>query len=397
MTITTMERFHIAVDDAVLADLRERLERTRFPKSSPQGAPWAFGTSLAYMQKVVVHWRDQYDWRAWERRLNQFEQYRVPLGPDQLRVHVLIERGSGANPMPIVLTHGWPGSIVELLELIEPLAHPERFGGSIDDAFTVVVPSIPGYGFSDAPRGPLSPRAVAALWHELMRDALGFTRYMAHGGDWGSAIASWLAFDFRDEVIGLHLNNALLQAQWSFAQTPPTPEEGAYLLRMQQRMEGETAYQLVHGIKPQTLSYATADSPVGLAGWILEKFHNWTVPQDLPHDLPKKYSTDPDLDIDHLLTNIMLYWLGDANAACWMYKYLVDMSGFILPDGARVEVPTGVCLFANDIALPPPDALIARSYNLQHVTRNDRGGHFPGVECPGILIADIRKFRRALS
>ncbi|MET0377775.1 MAG: epoxide hydrolase, partial [Spongiibacteraceae bacterium] len=150
-------RYQIAIEDAVLFDLRERLGRTRWP-STPQGEPWAYGTSRDYMQRVVTHWRERYDWRAWEARFNRFEQYRIPLGDMALKVHVLIERGSGAHPTPIVLTHGWPGSIAELLELIEPLAHPERFGGDINDAFTVVVPSIPGYGFSDAPPSPMSPR-----------------------------------------------------------------------------------------------------------------------------------------------------------------------------------------------------------------------------------------------
>jgi microsomal epoxide hydrolase len=387
------EQFRVAIDAAVLEDLRERLARTRFPASSPRGGAWQYGTSLDYLKKFVAHWRERYDWRDWERRLNTFEQYRVALGEERLQVHVLVERGSGANPMPIILTHGWPGSVMELIELIEPLAHPERFGGRAEEAFTVIVPGIPGYGFSQAPSAPLSPRDVAAMWHELMTEAFGFDRYMAHGGDWGSAISSWLALDYPDELVGLHLNNALLSAPWSFATQPPSADEAAYFERMQARMQGGQAYQDVHGIRPQSLAYATADSPAGLAGWILEKFHNWTV----PHDAPDKFNTDPALDVDHLIANLMMYWLGDANASCWMYRYLVDMSGFILPEGRRVDVPTGVCLFAHDVALPPPDMLIARAYQLVHVTRSDRGGHFPGIECPQVLIADIRAFRAALA
>ena len=382
MIVGAIAPFRIDVPDSVLQDLRERLARTRWP-IAPAGPEWAHGTSLAWMQKVVAYWQDHYDWRAAEARLNRHSPLRVEL--DGIGIHVLVERGSWPDPLPLILTHGWPGSVVEFLNMIEPLAHPERFGGDVADAFTVVVPSLPGYGFSDAPPVPISPRQVAAMWHSLMVDALGFPRYAAHGTDWGSVVGSWLALDHPQPLVGVHLCNATFRPAWTFEAKPLDAQEQDFLKRFAARREGETAYQIVHGTKPQTLAYATTDSPAGLAAWILEKFHGWTVGgQDVA----------PAFDLDHLLTNVMLYWIAGPNAASWMYRYLVDMSAFVLPAGQRVEVPTGFCLFPDDIAVVPPDRWLARSYNVVHRTLARSGGHFPGLEQPGFLVDDLRAFAR---
>jgi pimeloyl-ACP methyl ester carboxylesterase len=380
----TAELFAIQVPDQTLTDLRQRLARTRWPRPAA-GPDWALGTSLPFMRRVVDHWLNRYDWRAWEARLNAIEQKRVSVGG--MRIHVFVERGGGPSPTPIILTHGWPGSAIELIELIEPLAHPERFGGDARDAFTVVVPSLPGCGFSDAPQSPITPREVGRLWAELMRDGLGFDRYLAHGGDWGAVITSWMAADRAPGLMGIHLNTAVLSAPWSFAATPPNDEEQAFMARMGARQIGEAAYQQVHGTKPLSLAYGITDSPAGLAAWILEKFHGWTVTDK---------DADPPFDLDHLISNVMFYWLGDAQAVSWMYKFLVDGSGFLLPEGLRAALPTGFCLFPNDIAVPPPDAFLRRAYDVVSVTRAEAGGHFPGLEHPKVLIDDIRAFRRTL-
>ena len=289
--------------------------------------------------------------------------------------------------MPLVLTHGWPGSPVELFDLIAPLAHPERYGGSVEDAFTVVVPSLPGCGFSDAPPAPVSPREVGRWWAWMMREVFGFDRYIAHGGDWGAVIASWMGVDRPEGLAGVHLNTAVLQPVSSFDGDPPSAEESAHMQRVATRLAGETAYQQAHGFKPLSLSYAMTDSPAGLAAWILEKFHDWTIKGD---------PADPPFDIDHLITNIMFYWLGDNQAASWMYRYLVDMTGFVLGPGERCSVPTGFCLYPDDIAVPPPDSLLRRAHEVVHVTRAPAGGHFPGIEHPDLLAADIRQFRRRI-
>ena len=379
------DAFKIAVPEAVLSDLAQRLARTRWPAPAP-GPDWGMGTSVPFMKDVVAHWLQGYDWRRWEARLNGFEQYRVEVGG--IGIHCFVERGGGPDPMPLVLTHGWPGSAVELIEMIEPLAHPERFGGALEDAFTVVVPSLPGCGFSDPPDGPISPRDVGKLWGELMHDAFGFGRYMAHGGDWGAVVTSWMGVDHPPGLLGLHLNTAVLQAAWSFAAQPLTAEEETHVQRMADRQVGETAYQMVHATRPQSLAFGITDSPVGLAAWILEKFQAWTVERG--SDAP------PPFDLDHLITNVMFYWLGDAQAVSWMYRYLMDRSGFLLPEGVRVTLPAGFCLFPQDIAVPPPDAWLKRAHDVVHCTRAAAGGHFPGLEHPQVLVDDIRTFRRLL-
>ena len=188
-----VEPFTLQVPDSVLADLKERLARTRLPDTEPKGTPWRYGTSLAYMRDVVAHWRDRYDWRKWEARINAFSHYKTTIGGK--KIHFILERGSGDNPIPLLITHGWPGSFVEFLDIIEKLAHPERFGGDVRDAFTVIAPSLPGYGFSDPPDVPIGPRDIAPIWSTLMTEVLGCERYVAQGGDWGAIITSWLALD----------------------------------------------------------------------------------------------------------------------------------------------------------------------------------------------------------
>jgi microsomal epoxide hydrolase len=383
MAPATVEPYRIAVPEEVLDDLRARLLRTRWPKSVT-GRPWEYGTNPAFLRRLVDYWAHSYDWRAWEARLNRLEQHRVTL--DGLRIHVFVARGDGPDPLPIVLTHGWPGSAVELVEMIDPLVHPERHGGRAEDAFTVVIPSLPGTGFSDAPPAHVTPQQLADLWTRLM-PALGFERYMAHGGDWGAVISSWMGVDPPPGLVGVHLNTAVLGAPWSYAATARTPEEDAHAERTAARQQGETAYQLAHGHKPLSLAFAMTDSPAGMAGWIVEKFHDWTNKGD---------EGDPPFSLDHLITNLMFYWLGDFQAATWLYASLTDRSGFLLPDGETCSAPTGVCLFPDDIAVPPPQSLLRRAYNLVHDTRAPAGGHFPGLEHPQALAADIRAFRRRL-
>jgi pimeloyl-ACP methyl ester carboxylesterase len=287
------------VPESVLADLRKRLELTRLPDNEPKAAPWRYGTSLTYMRGVVDHWLKRYDWRAWEARINAFSHHKTTIGGK--KIHFILERGSGDNPLPLLLTHGWPGSFVEFLDIIEKLAHPERFGGDARDAFTVVAPSLPGYGFSDAPDAPIGPRDIAPIWRTLMTEVLECERYVAQGGDWGAIITSWLALDHPMNLAAIHLNMLGLRP-FVGAETPPlSDEEKAWMERAQERRTQISAYQQIQGTKPQTLAYGLTDSPAGLAAWILEKFHGWTIPDE---DAP------PPFDIDRLLTNVMLYWIG---------------------------------------------------------------------------------------
>jgi pimeloyl-ACP methyl ester carboxylesterase len=377
------EPFRIAVPDAVLDDLKTRLARTRWPIEA-KAAPWQYGTDLTYLKSVVAHWHDRYDWRVWEAKLNRFPQYMATVGGRKL--HFILERGSGDNPLPLVLTHGWPGSVVEFLEVIEPLAHPERFGGNIEDAFTVIVPSLPGYGFSDPPESPITPRDIAGLWRELMIDVLGCERYVAQGGDWGGTITSWLAFDHPEHLAAIHLNMQGLLPFRGEGVPPMTEEELNWLKEVQERSRLESAYQQIQGTKPQTLSYGLTDSPAGLAGWILEKFHGWT--------LAPGSTEPPPFDLDHLLTNVMLYWLNGINASTWLYIALVDSNAFFLKAGEKIDVPTGLFLFPNDLIPPPPESWNRRVYNVTHRRDGLSGGHFAVFENGPLLVDDMREFFR---
>jgi microsomal epoxide hydrolase len=376
-----VEPFTLTVPDSVLADLTERLARTRLPNAEPEGGPWRYGTSLAYMRDVIAHWRSRYDWRTWEARINSFTHYKATIGGK--RIHFVIEQGSGANPLPLLITHGWPGSFLEFLDIIEKLAHPERFGGDARDAFTVVAPSLPGYGFSDPPDAPIGPRDIAPTWSTLMTEVLGCERYVAQGGDWGAFITSWLALDHPKNLAAIHLNLIGLRPFLGVGSAPLSEEEKAWLARWRSRRTQITGYQQIQGTKPQTLAYGLTDSPAGLAAWILEKFHGWTIPdQDAP----------PPFDLDHLLTNVMLYWIGGINATTWIYAAILDGTAAALEAGEYVKVPTGVLLFPNDVVAPPPEQWIRRSYNLVKRDVADRGGHFPAMENGEMLTADMRAF-----
>jgi len=377
------EPFTLAVPNSVLADLKERLAQTRWP-IEPKAAPWHYGADLAYMRGVVDHWRHRYDWRHWEARLNRFPQYRAEIGGRKL--HFILERGSGDNPLPLILTHGWPGSVAEFIDVIEPLAHPERFGGDVCDAFTVVAPSLPGYGFSDPPERPVTPREIAALWRELMVDLLGCTRYVAQGGDWGACVTSWLALDHPDRLAAIHLNMLGLIPSAGAGNETLAPDEAEWREAARAKTARETGYQLIQGTKPQTLAYGLTDSPVGLAAWILEKFHGWTIPGQ---------AGPPPFDLDHLLTNVMLYWLGGINASTWLYVSIVEGTGFFLKPGERVEVPTGLFLFPNDLIPSPPESWTRRAYNVRHRRDAESGGHFAAMENGPLLVEDMREFFRA--
>lgn len=377
-----VEPFTFFVEDSVLLDLRDRLRRTRWPVE-PVAAPWQYGASLKYMKQVVAYWADEYDWRRSEAGINRFKNYRARV--DGLDVHFIMERGSGKNPRPLILTHGWPGSFIEFLGVIEPLAHPERFGGREEDAFTVVVPSIPGFGFSQAPKAPITLRDVGRMWRNLMVDHLGFPSFFAQGGDMGSIISSWMAFDHPEHVSALHLNYV------AFLVVPEpekqTPEERDWVARTGAWKLPEDGYRTQQGTRPQTLAYGLTDSPVGLAAWILEKFHGWTVPGE---------TRDPPFELDHLLANVMLYWIAGPNAASWFYiSIFLEQGRRRFPDGRRVEVPTGALICPRDTVLPPPDSVVQRSFNMVRRTDASGGGHFVALEQPALFIEDVRSFFRA--
>ncbi len=385
-----VQPFRAAIPDAALADLAARLARVRWP-NAPAAAGWDYGAELDYMRELVAYWRDRFDWRAAEAELNRFPQFTAEL--DGLAVHFIHERGSGPNPLPIILTHGWPGSVLEFLEVIEPLAHPERFGGRAADGFDVIVPSLPGYGFSAAPPGPITPRAVAELWHRLMVDQLGYDRFGAQGGDWGSLVTSWLGLDHGAALVGIHLNMVIMRPDPKADGAPPLDaEERAWLAETRTNMAAEGGYIRIQSTKPQTLAYGLTDSPVGLAGWFVEKFHSWG---DTGGDIERRFSKD------RLLANIALYWLtGTINSANWMYACVRDRANIELPAGGRVAAPTGIAKFRDGVFdgvfAMPPRRWIERAFDVVHWTDMPAGGHFAAMEEPALFAADVGAFFRGL-
>jgi pimeloyl-ACP methyl ester carboxylesterase len=376
--------FTLSIPDQDIADLRARLALTRFPDQAPD-APWAYGTDLAYMKTLVPYWQNEFDWRAQEARLNAFPQFKVAL-PD-VELHYLHVPGQGPSPTPLLLMHGWPGSVFEFLDIIPRLTDPARFGGDPADAFTVVAPSLPGYGLSFRPgQKRFNIEDIAARFATLMTDVLGYKRYGAQGGDYGAFTASRLGYAHAENLIGIHIN--LLTIQRDRPPPPnPTDEERQYFVDLAAWLKEETGYQWIQGTKPQTLAYGLTDSPAGLAAWIIEKFRTWTDSNGDPESVISR---------DHLLANIALYWFtGAIGSSFWPY-YARMHFGWPIPSGSTINVPMGYCAFPREIICPPRSIAEKTYTNIQRWTPMPRGGHFAAMEQPDALAAEIRAFFRGL-
>lgn len=375
--------FEISVPDDTLAQIRARVEA--FPwHEMPDDGGWGYGTNLDYMKELCAYWVTEFDWRKQEAALNRFSHYRAPV--DGIDMHFIHEKGSGPSPMPLLISHGWPGSVAEFKELIEPLAHPERFGGDVSDAFDVIAPSLPGFAFSGRPPRPYGPRKMAEILNRLMTDVLGYSSYLAQGGDWGGAISSWLGFEHAPQCAAIHINILTMR----HADGPRTEEEQAWADQFEHDQIMENGYRTQQATRPQTLSYAMMDSPVGIAAWLVEKFNSWS---DTDGDNVESAHSK-----DELLTNIMIYITTRCfNTASWIYYGRREEGGRILSvDSRRVEVPTACALFPAEMLAWPPRSYVDRIYNVQQWTEMPRGGHFGGMEEPELLIKDIRAFARTL-
>jgi microsomal epoxide hydrolase len=375
--------FTIAVPDATLTDLRDRLARARFP-DEPPGAGWSYGSDLAYVKALAAYWRDTYDWRRWEKALNGFRHFTAPVGGIQL--HFIHEEGRGPTPMPLLLSHGWPGSVWEFHKILPMLTDPARFGGDPADAFTVVAPSLPGYGFSFTPGQPrFGVPEIADLFHALMHDTLGYARYGAQGGDWGGFITAVLGQRQAKFLTGIHMNLLPLRRDRARPDAP-TEEEKKYLEELGYFLKEETGYQMIQGTKPQTLAYGLTDSPVGLAAWIVEKFRTWS---DCGGDVERRFTKD------ELLTNITIYWVtGAIGSSFWPY-YARLHEKWPLPEGGRIEVPTGYAAFPREI-VKPPRPWAEKVFNITRWSVMNSGGHFAAMEEPEALAREIREFFRPL-
>jgi epoxide hydrolase len=371
--------FRIDIPETDLDDLRDRLARTRWPDELP-GAGWDYGIPLEYTRELAEYWRTGYDWRVHEARLNGFGQFTTTI--DGQRIHFLHIRSASSGALPLVITHGWPGSVVEFMEIIGPLTDPAAFGGSASDAFHLVIPSIPGYGFSGptADRG-WDVRRVARAWAVLMA-RLGYQRYGAQGGDWGAIISRELGLADPEHVAGVHLNMLITRPPEDLGEL--TEEETRRLQAARQFRATGSGYNMIQATRPQTLAYGLTDSPAGQLAWITEKFYEWT-DGGLPHEA---------VDRDQLLTNVTLYWLtGTAGSSARLY-YETARSRAWNPV-ARSTVPTGVAVFPREIA-PAIRRFAGQADNITHWSEFDRGGHFAAMEVPDLLVGDVREFFRPL-
>ena len=362
--------FTLHVPDADMADLKDRLSRTRWPDEPPLD-PWTTGTSLAYAKELSEYWRTTFDWRAWETKLNGFRQFTVPIRGIDL--HFIHEPGRCSDPVPLLISHGWPGSVFEFHDLIHRLT----------DRFTVIAPSLPGYTLSfKAGQERFGAEEIAELYVELMTDLLGFGKFAFQGGDWGASIGSIIGYRHPERLIGLHLNLLAVRRDPSLL-TDPSPEVKQFLGELNEFLKEETGYQWIQGTRPQTLAYGLTDSPSALAAWIVEKFHRWTDNNGVPEDAVSR---------DAMLANIALYWFtGAIGSSFWPYYARLHRPWF-LPLGETIGVPTGYAAFPREI-LRPPRSLAAKTYtDIRRWTVMANGGHFAALEQPEALAHEIHAF-----
>lgn len=377
--------FKMAVPNETVSSILTNVAGYPWQKIAPLEG-WSAGTNVVFLRQLAEYWTSEFDWRRVEARLNEFPQYLVQIGDRQ--IHFIHLRGSARRPL--LLLHGWPGSILEFLDAAERLAWPERFGGDPRDGFDVVIPSLPGFGLSQAMATPAGPRQIAGTVRALMSDVLGYRQFIAQGGDWGSAIAAWLAHDHPEHCRAIHLNMALaLRGDLAFE----TPSEREYAERRGRISAQEGAYALLQGTKPQTLAFAMVDNPIGVAAWITEKFASWT-------DSPRR-DGDPDLmrglGLDALLGDIMFYLVTNSfQTATWIYKGRMVEKSVNLPDGTFIGVPTGVAAFPDPVFRFPPRSLVEQCYNVICWTDMPKGGHFAALEVPIDFSSELVAFARLL-
>lgn len=350
----------------------------------PSDGGWQFGANIDFMKDLCKYWVKQFDWKRQEDKINSFDNFTAEV--DGIEVHFIYERGSGSKPKPLIISHGWPGSIIEFIEIIDPLAHPERYGGNAEDAFDVIVPSLVGFGFSGKPPRPYGPRRMALIFNKLMTEVLGYKSYIAQGGDWGGTISTWLGYDYPKFCEGIHINIMTVRHY----EGPKGVEEELWASTFEEDQIPENGYRILQATKPQTLSYGMMDSPVGIAAWIIEKFYSWS--DNKRGDIETVFSKDV------LLTNIMIYIITKTfNTASWIYYGREEEGGRVLSKkGKRVEVPTACALFPAEMSSWPPRSYVDRVYNVRQWTEMPSGGHFAAMEQPKFLIEDLRNFVRSL-
>jgi pimeloyl-ACP methyl ester carboxylesterase len=380
-----VQPYTVKIPQGAVDDLRERLARTRWPDEI-HDTGWDRGADLGFMRDLIEYWQTRFDWRAQERTINGFAQFRATI--DGVGIHFIHERGKGPAPIPIVITHGWPGSFVEMLKLIPLLTDPALHGASSHDAFDVVVPSLPGFGFSDRPTQPaMNAFRMADLLATLL-DGLGYPRYGAQGGDWGASVSTALGLAWPSKILGIHLNfiPGSYMPYLGGSARGLSDAERSFVSDLDEWAATEGGYWHIQRTRPQTLAYGLNDSPVGLAAWIIEKFRAWS---DCAGDVERCFTKD------ELLTNVSIYWFTQTiRSSCSLY-FETRLRPLRFSEGERVTVPCGIAHFPREVPFPPPE-WVERGYAVTHWTEMSRGGHFAAMEEPELLAGDIRAFFRAL-
>jgi pimeloyl-ACP methyl ester carboxylesterase len=370
--------FKVDVPQSTINRILARVKSTRLPDRL-DAPDWRYGANWNYMKSLADYWVTQFDWKKAQTNLNRYPQFVARV--EDYDIHFYHVKGRGPKPLPLILTHGWPGSVFEFLEAIGPLTDPAQHGGSSEDAFDVVVPSIPGFGFSSKPKQPIGPPTTARLWNALMTGVLGYSRFGAQGGDWGNAITLGLAREFGKSVVGIHLN----ATGGAAPAADLTDEERAWQQTGAAYRTQELDYFNEQQHKPSTVAFALYDNPIGTAAWIIEKFKVWS---DSGNDLDSVFTKD------QILTNVMIYLATDTAAtAVWFYRGALDDRA--VPARGKLETPTGFASFPGEMpSLNPPRSILERNFNLIHYTKMPKGGHFACLEQPKLFVDDVRSFFR---
>ncbi len=375
--------FKLSVPNNTLNGIYKKVKE--YPWSSIQNMDgWEYGTNLKYLKEISKYWATKFSWKKEEKKINKFSNFLTRV--DNIDIHFIKEKGSGSNPIPLLILHGWPGSFVEFLDIIEKLAHPERFGGKKEDAFDVIAPSLPGFGFSGSSKKPIGPRKIAKIMNKFMTKNLGYKKYLSQGGDWGATICNWLGYDHSNSCKAIHINCLTMRLPNKIK----AKQEKKWEIKFAKEQIMQDGYRTQQATKPQSLSYAMIDSPIGTAAWILEKFFSWS---DIKNNkIEKIYSKDI------LLTNIMIYLVSNTfNTASWIYFGRREEGGRLFPKNfKKIKVPTAVAEFPKEMSTWPPKSYVKRIFNLKHWTRMPRGGHFAALEQPNLLVNDIRKFSKMI-
>ena len=378
-----MNKFEINIKEKTIEEIKNKVASFNWNKLLDNN-DWSLGVNKKVMQEICKYWISDYNWKKEENELNVYNHYKADI--DDLNIHFLYEKGISDNAIPLIISHGWPGSFIEFKKIIGPLTNPKKYGLDSSMCFDVIVPSIPGFAFSNAPTLPYGPRKIANYYNKLMTEVLDYKYYFAQGGDWGGAISSWLGFDHSAYCKGIHINIMIMRD----SKGVQSEEESIWLNNFKKEQVLQEGYRSLQATKPQTLAYSMVDNPVGVAAWILEKFHGWS---DLKNDnLLDTYN------INDLITNVMIYLVTNSfNTASWIYYGRREEGGRVMnTDGRKVEVPTGCALFPKEFLAWPPKSYVNRIYNVVQWSQLSQGGHFAAMEEPSILVKDIINFVKAI-